>query len=274
MTTTELDNIKDKIQKLLAKADSAKEIGNIAEAAAFSAKVNELLMKYNLEKIDIEFGEDDPIIENKENGLVVSKKMGRWTSKLLGVICHYNFCKDIFTSYGREKEMSVTIIGKKENVEVVIFLYEILKGQLETVAKKAWKAYMVETKEALANHPVAMLHPEVLSKPWKYIKSVSNRAAYYKSFFLGAVLGIHEKLEAEMTKAEETYGDKVGALVRVTDAQLTRFVDENYSNLGNFGNRKTKVNGAAYEQGKEAGLNASMARGVATGDSIATKHLA
>ena len=103
MSNENLDVIKDKIAKILAKAESAKEIGNANEAATFSAKVNELLTKYNLEKADLKFEEEDTIIADTGNGLTISKKMGRWTSRLLGVLCKYNYCKDIYTSYRTTK---------------------------------------------------------------------------------------------------------------------------------------------------------------------------
>lgn len=275
MSHDDLNAIKEKLQKLMAKAESAKEIGSAAEAATFSAKVNELLTKYNLEMADIEFSEEDEVIADNENGLVVMNKMGRWTSRLLGILCHYNYCKDIYYRYGRRKDMKVTLIGKKENVEVVLFLYSILKSQLENIAKKEWKNYINGVQQQLKNidFGVGILQSNIEAKPWMYIKSVMNRQSFYKSFFLGAVSGVNQKLEEEIKKSEIVYGDKITALVKINDAQIINFVKEHYNNLGTFKSKTIRINGNAYNKGVEAGKNASMARGISTGDRIATKLL-
>lgn len=280
MSHEDLNAIKEKLQKLMAKADSAKEIGNAAEAAAFSAKVNDLLTKYNLEMADVEFSKEDEVIADNANGLILLNKTGRWTSRLLSVLCNYNYCKSVYHTFGRSKEMRVTIVGKKENVEVVLFLYNILKSQLEKIAKNEWRLYMKDTqlkiKAAYQDVPSGMskMTDNMIKRPWKYFKSVMNRQAFYKSFFLGAVVGVNERLESEMKKAEVTYGEKVTALVRVNDAQIERFIAEKFGNLGRFKKAKSiSINGAVYEKGVEAGKNASMAKGVATGATVATKFL-
>lgn len=280
MSHEDLNAIKEKLQKLMVKADSAKEIGNAAEAAAFSAKVNDLLTKYNLEMADIEFSKEDEVIADDQKGLILLNKTGRWTSRLLSTLCNYNYCKCVYHTFGRSKEMCVTIIGKKENVEVVRFLYDILKSQLEKIAKNEWRLYMkdIQLKILAARQEVltesSKMTENMVKKPWKYFKSVMNRQAFYKSFFLGAVVGVNERLESEMKKAEVTYGEKVTALVRVNDAQIERFIAEKFGKLGGFKKAKSiSINSSVYEKGLEAGKNASMVKGVATGASVATKFL-
>jgi hypothetical protein len=77
-----------------------------------------------------------------------------------------------------------------------------------------------------------------------------------------------------MVKATEKYGDKINTLVKVTDGELNKFMAENYKNLSSFGGKRSKINNSAYNQGMEAGKNANMTRGVATGTSIAVKSIA
>jgi hypothetical protein len=101
----------------------------------------------------------------------------------------------------------------------------------------------------------------------KFTGTIENFTIYAEDFTHAC------KLQSEHVKAEEHYGDKIGTLVRVSDAKITRFVEENFNNLGSFQSRKTRVNGSAYEAGKEAGRNANIARGVSTGNKIATKML-
>ena len=53
------DKMIDRIQKLLAHADSAKKLGNEEEAQAFAAKVNELLLKHKLSMSSVEVAAQD-----------------------------------------------------------------------------------------------------------------------------------------------------------------------------------------------------------------------
>ena len=74
------ENLIEKIQKLMAKAESAKNMGSTAEAEVFAAKVNEMLMKHNLSMMDVEsYKTESPVIESE--GVEYSKTKyngGEW----------------------------------------------------------------------------------------------------------------------------------------------------------------------------------------------------
>ena len=58
------ENLIEKIQKLMAKAESAKNMGSTAEAEVFAAKVNEMLMKHNLSMMDVEsYKTESPVMQ-------------------------------------------------------------------------------------------------------------------------------------------------------------------------------------------------------------------
>ena len=57
MENVDLEKIKSRIEKMLKKAQSAKEIGSLHEAEVFSNTANKLLMQYNLSMSDIDMGE-------------------------------------------------------------------------------------------------------------------------------------------------------------------------------------------------------------------------
>jgi len=267
-----LDNIKDKIQKLLNKAESAKDLNNIEEAAAFSAKVNELLTKYNLEKSDIELKSEDDISEDFPD-LVVTTRHGTWTGKLLTVLGNFNYCKVILHG---QKNMIVSIIGEPNNIEIVTFLYSILQRQFETNAKEKFREYLKSVRESIKEQYSDSDIPnynKILAKPWRFIKSVSSRSQYLKSYYLGAIHGVNQKLQQELEKNNTKYGNKLNTLIKVNDDKIDRFIEEKYSDLKNRGQRKLKVNSDAYNSGYDNGINSKFSKGVASGHSVATKSL-
>ena len=50
-----MENVIDKLRKIMAHAASAREIGNLAEAEAFAAKAQELLLRHKLDMTEVEF---------------------------------------------------------------------------------------------------------------------------------------------------------------------------------------------------------------------------
>lgn len=275
------DSIISKIQKLTAKAESAKELGNVEESALFSAKVNELLTKHNLAMSDIEVEDKDEVIGNKEDDLGLSLKQGKWTIHLLSVIADYNYCDVVlhtsrkYNSRGRiikdANNVSATIIGRPENVEVTKYLYEILKGQFERFAKSAWKAYFKDIKQKVSK--LTGIPVNQIKKPHQLATGVATRQQYFKSFYLGAVNGVKKRLEEQYQKAEQEYGAKITDLMVVNNADINAYMSEHFPNTQTMKSRTTRINGSAYNKGVEAGKSSSMAKGVASGASVPTKML-
>ena len=274
------DSIINKIQKLIAKAESAQDIGNIDEAAAFSAKVNELLIKYNLEKADIKSNEDPDINHKLFKDLDITSRQGGWTINLLTTICEYNLCEAI---YHREYKMNaarkrkiiitgVSIIGTPENIEIVKYLYSMLSGQFRRLASPVFSDYMVRIRKQLQDNGHKGTSKEV-KKPWLHYKNVSNRSKILKSFYHGAVIGVAIRLQRSKAEATAEYGDKLTDMVHVSNAAVTQYKDENFGELDNLSDRKKKLDEAAVQKGIIAGTNADLVKGVANGDTISTKFL-
>lgn len=271
------NSILSKIQKLAAKAESAKELGNLAEATAFSAKVSEMLTTHNLAMSDINVEDEDEVNGFDERDLGLTSSQGRWTISLLTVLCKHNYCDSVYTQTGK-KDYKVTIIGQPENVEVVKYLYSVLKRQFETIAKQEWKTYLEQKraeiqKKHVEEGAVTPIHKKIIAKPWKYFYGVISRSKYTTSFFKGAVSGVSSKLNAQRKEAEKLYGSKITDMVIVKDADVKEYMRKAFPDLGTFSTRKSTVNREAYNNGVKAGSNASMARGIANGQSVATKMI-
>ena len=102
-----MDNkIIDKLQKLLAHAESAKECGNMDEAAAFAGKVQDLLTKHQLSMSDIEIAEEKASGEQVERELVSPERLGvkfsskvqHWQVDLLNGLAAANNCQSFYGS--------------------------------------------------------------------------------------------------------------------------------------------------------------------------------
>lgn len=275
-----IDSIIQKIQKLTAKAESSKEIGNIQEAAMFSAKVSELLTKHNLAMSDIDVEDNDEVTGQRNDELGLSLKQGKWTIHLLSIIAEYNYCETIYhtqrkyNNRGRivkDSNASATIIGRPDNVEVVIYLYSVLKRQFEQMAKREWNTYIRSMKKRISEmtgRPV-----KEIKNPAKFVKGVSTRTNFYKSFYLGAVKGVKDRLEEQFKQAETQYGAKITDLMIVNDTNIKSFMGQHFPNVGQMSSRRTRINGDAYRKGIEAGQASQFAKGVSSRATVATKML-
>lgn len=283
-----LNELKDKLKKLMDKAESAKQIGNLEEANVFASKVNDLLLKYNLSKKEIVDHEQEPDVDGIEPDMEVKKAHGDWQSHLLNILCEYNYCHPIFTSRKSDKQYKITIIGAFQNVEVVSYLYDLLKSRFDDISKKqfterikSWQKVNVYTKA----HMAAAGIPEenikelkdgmcTLKKPWKNIKAFPNRGRFFKSFFLGAVVGIRQKMKEDQERGQKSeIAEQINALIKVNDSAIDKYVEKHFPNLQTQKSRAKKVDAAAYMNGVAAGKGATMAKGLANGDTVSTKNL-
>lgn len=147
-----------KLKKLLEKAESAKELGNLEESEAFFGKISELLLKHNLEISDLNF--DLPQPENKivsdlnseeriEYGREVIEGI-EWERTLMDIICKAHFCSRFFGSY-RNKYYSIypkmQIIGTEENIALVKYFYVIIRDKFRELSKKAYTEKVNEVRD-------------------------------------------------------------------------------------------------------------------------------
>jgi hypothetical protein len=73
----EKEKILDKLGKIKAHMESAKEIGNEQEAEAFAGMLQQLLLKHKLEMTDIDYNremQDEPIIQHTPETVIVSRE--------------------------------------------------------------------------------------------------------------------------------------------------------------------------------------------------------
>jgi len=245
-----IDQIKEKLRKLIAKLQSARELGNLAEAEAFAAKIQSLLLEYELSMDDFKRdNKAEDSINREEVSLTqfITKNEGIWVYKLYAVFAYYNFCKVIFPykySYNY-----LTLIGTPINREFVHYFALQLVSKLRELARRSYreyvKDYMPSLDQSLADNP----QPD---KPKTYIRS----------FLLGAVDGISNRLSTERMKAKAMQ-PQVNALVLVKDAALKKFMEENFPS-GSLSKAKgtSSSSSSGYSKGYLSGSSVSINKGV------------
>lgn len=109
------EKIIDTLRKLINHERSAREIGNVEEAAAFAAKIQAFIDKYN-----IELSEIDLTVEENDIGseTLVADCKHQWMKFLLIHIANINGCSIVFRSTGYD------IYGQPMDIEIVATLYE------------------------------------------------------------------------------------------------------------------------------------------------------
>ncbi len=109
------EKIIDTLRKLINHERSAREIGNVEEAAAFAAKIQTFIDKYNIElsQIDLTVERNDIRTET-----IVADCKQQWMKFLLANISESNGCSVVFRSTGYD------LYGQPMDIEIVATLYE------------------------------------------------------------------------------------------------------------------------------------------------------
>lgn len=113
-------NIKDKIAKLLALADSPEE----GEAKAALLKARELMAKHKLRPEECQKAENAKVIR-QEVGVTCTAMTNPWAAALSGVVAGHYCCRAYRTRNAGGRKNSIGIVGLEEDFEICkrVFLY-------------------------------------------------------------------------------------------------------------------------------------------------------
>jgi hypothetical protein len=121
--------ILDTLQKLITHEQSARAIGNEAEASAFAAKIQSLLFRHNLSMSDIRVTEERE--ESVDESLIDARD--RWRAVLLGGVAKSMFCRTLKAGTVRH------IVGTETNRTAAISLYNFLASTGHGLAQEAFR---------------------------------------------------------------------------------------------------------------------------------------
>lgn len=238
-----IEAIKEKLKKLIAKEESARKIGNQAEAEAFAAKIQELIMLYEIE-VDELMGQSrvfEILNEIFDCSELTKAHEADWVPYMYSACQYATFTKvRIFT-----KSMKVIIFGEEHHKEMLHFMAAQLIVKVRILARESFKAYTGPDK----------------------------RNTYFRSFYKGAVVGIQRRLRTEQTNTvnQQQYGIVLASDKRLDDA-LSIYMRANRIREG----RPTKMNTGsshdAFSEGVRAGGQVGIHKGV-SGNNKSTKLL-
>lgn len=212
ITREKLESIMEKIAALKKfNVDNATE-GEVANA---TAKIEELLMKYNLELSDII---DEEFSEGIESDLVTTGAE-RWKWTLMTNLAKYHLCDAVVL----DRSKVVALFGLKHNREIVTHLFFAVSNQLNILARIYYADY---------NGP-------------------ASRHMWRRSFFEGALKTIKSRLE-EMKQKMQSESNACTSLILVTQEALTLAMKEKYD-YKSIGQRTFKPLKSAYEAGMSSG---------------------
>jgi hypothetical protein len=229
-----------RIKKLKAQAESAKQIGSLHEAETFMNKAIELMTEYNITLMEVDATEIKQGDEFKNWGYGESisyddKHQGsEWKMRLMDVITDYNF-----TSYTYNKHFkTLRVYGRMENVDTTVWLYNFMETGLYNLAQDKYREVLKEKRSR------SKQEADLFSKKEAYV--------YKRDFLLGAIHGIREQLARQR---EQQQSQALSTLVVYNDKALDKFIKQVNPGI-RTGNSplKTYSVGEGYEHGLEAGL--------------------
>lgn len=231
------DTILAKIKKL--QALTTERGATPEEAATAAAKAQALLFEHNLSQCDVDTKEQagpDPYgkVETTLEG--ANRNTVTWRRTLLYTIAKHNFC----TAITLPNQTKMIVIGKRSNVETVLYLNHILVREIERLAIEAGKTVL------------------------------TNRAAYMVSFCRGAVSTIHRRLQEQQSESERTATSTTNArsagnavAIRTMSQELNKAVTHFYPQGLRTSTTRSRVGSMdGYRSGQQAGAGISMHRGV------------
>lgn len=240
---TKKDKILDKLRKLMNLKESATELGNKGEANAAAAGITRLLMEYNLTENDIPENEkiDNPIV-SEEIPFKVSEANGSWYSKLVSVICEYNMCRSLIIrtrNNGRMKRSKFEIIGRKKNVEVVLYLISFLSHKFTAIGERDYSQYKHDCMFKYGIYPQSLV-------------------MYLKSFLYGCVIGLCEKFEEARKELQNS--TNITALVSTTNSEIDDYLKG--EKIGTARASKAEIDALCAKRGTTVGRNIEIHKGI------------
>lgn len=295
METKTTIQILDTIKSLQLRADPTR--GNTEhEVLAATAKIASLMYQHDISPEQVRAH-----TKNDKNTIVFVKveydllTNSQWQRSLLRQICDNFFCKCIVHITGQHDNHGVAIVGPKDNVDVVIYFYEYLRGELKRLAVEEFE------KVQPAKGSAKPLSPEKLAKLMRqqgfdidindllktrsnsgahvYAEKVAHGKSWKNTFYAGAIKAIGTRL-AEQRKQdvketaealqedapEEETEEESRALISLREDEIRKGTEENFKiffpKTKKMSPSKSKFIGSGWKAGYEAGEKVSLRQGL------------
>jgi hypothetical protein len=241
--------ILDKIKKLIAHADSAKQMGSFEEAKAFMEKAQELMNTHNLSMLDVlrhaqQQGEAERFKDYLIGEKIYMKENlagSRWKCDLIKVLAHHNLTNVMF--HNNNNKEYATVYGEGQHVEVVQYLFNFLSIHLLNLAK-----------QSRATDPAS---------------ATLCRHTYLKNFLIGAISGLQTQLLQQAS--ESKFASQLNEIMVLNSVLLEQYKKKAWPDSFLKASKRIEV-GAGYDKGVNAGENVQLGNRLAA-EKVAEKRL-
>lgn len=203
----------EKLRKLIEHEKSARQLGSVAEAEAFTAKIQELLMAYNLELCNItpeeeaEEGEiDQEWVRGDAFGVGRGNRRCDWLEHLASAVARNCFCRSLIVTGSNTQ----VFVGLPLNRASAIQTFKYLAAAAQQIAKADTKTF--KTTEAY----LSSWEKPVEARLWK------------RSFLIGFASAISSRVsKTRLNLTSGTEGEAGLILVSRTEQALDEWSDSN-----------------------------------------------
>ncbi len=195
----------DKIRKLQRHAESARLIGNVAEAEAFAARAQYLLIEHKLSQCMVDAAAADHDfaacrLTPDSYGEKPKRRRVPWTELLADSVSRAHFCRSAVL-VGTN---SYVFIGRKHDVEISVFVFTVL-------ARTATRLAHIEADQARAFYRFHQMK-------WP------GDALFHNSFCLGFAVAIARRFQARRAEYDSVHSHAL--ILRREDEALNALVAE------------------------------------------------
>ena len=222
--------ILDKVRKLIAKAKNP--ACTEAEIELFMKKAQELMIKHNLEKSDVEINISDI---NKDVVFcqlwkAFKYKYADFEWELIDMIAnncrifkglHYDFDKKDWES---TKRIKLSVIGTYEDRTMVIEMYEMLAHKFLSLGPIRYKEYQERTKKEIASRleSFGLDASDIKVQTLESRGFLTRKNTYICSYLSGCITGLKAALELQKKETLKIEGSETYGLVVVRKDELIK----------------------------------------------------
>jgi len=224
----------EKVRKLLSLAGSPNE----NEALLAMQKANELIEKYNIERIEQNraAGYAYAIINHKK------KRIENYQRRICSILQEHFFVNMVYSylydPVTTETHRTIELLGTTENVQIAEYVYHFLMNQMEIL----WKSQLRKKKTPLSKNK--------------------------RSYRLGVLKGFQDKLDRQAAERKKHYRPNDGnvhtisALVLAEDRALKEFVHMRFPRLSWTRYAGPKIDRFAFQAGMDDGKKISLHKAI------------
>lgn len=229
-------DIRDTIQNLL---DLANNKGATeAEAQAALLKAKELMMKYNLDQVEIEKaanGTNHRDVQSYKTDVTFSKQVEPWISDLADLIAKNARCESYFIHRGNEKRRTIAFYGYDEDLQLCVIMFN-------------YALYCIWSK-----------FPEIRKQMKEdYGYNIRECRPYTDSYAVGFIRGMKIAFEKQYEEHKDEWG-----LVAITPTAVTEYAN-NHLTLVSLDTRPKYLDRDYFSDGVRDGKEWSPQKSLST----------